>query len=160
MEIKQGYAFHIKDEYFIMAEDEHLMKNKEDGNYRPTMYCIKDNKYDIYWMIPISSQYDKYADIRSEMLRKGKKCKGIVLGKYDGKKAAFLIQNMFPVTLKYIDHVHTRNGNPVPVNRKLQEMIRKNTKSLIAISEKGIKVTFTDIIRLRNRLIQNTSSII
>ncbi len=160
MEIKQGYAYHIKDEYFIMAEDEHLMKNKEDGNYRPTMYCIKDNKYDIYWMIPISSQYDKYADIRSEMLRKGKKCKGIVLGKYDGKKAAFLIQNMFPVTLKYIDHVHTRNGNPVPVNRKLQEMIRKNTKSLIAISEKGIKVTFTDIIRLRNRLIQNTSSII
>ena len=143
-----------------MAKDEHLMKNKEDGNYRPTMYCIKDNKYDIYWMIPISSQYDKYADIRSEMLRKGKKCKGIVLGKYDGKKAAFLIQNMFPVTLKYIDHVHTRNGNPVPVNRKLQEMIRKNTKSLIAISEKGIKVTFTDIIRLRNRLIQNTSSII
>lgn len=160
MEIKQGYAYHIKDEYFIMAEDEHLMKNKEDGNYRPTLYCIKDNKYDIYWMIPISSQYDKYADIRSEMLRKGKKCKGIVLGKYDGKKAAFLIQNMFPVTLKYIDHVHTRNGNPVPVNRKLQEMIRKNTKSLIAISEKGIKVTFTDIIRLRNRLIQNTSSII
>ena len=160
MEIKQGYAYHIKDEYFIMAEDEHLMKNKEDGNYRPTMYCIKDNKYDIYWMIPISSQYDKYADISSEMLRKGKKCKGIVLGKYDGKKAAFLIQNMFPVTLKYIDHVHTRNGNPVPVNRKLQEMIRKNTKSLIAISEKGIKVTFTDIIRLRNRLIQNTSSII
>lgn len=160
MEIKQGYAYHIKDEYFTMAEDEHLMKNKEDGNYRPTMYCIKDNKYDIYWMIPISSQYDKYADIRSEMLRKGKKCKGIVLGKYDGKKAAFLIQNMFPVTLKYIDHVHTRNGNPVPVNRKLQEMIRKNTKSLIAISEKRIKVTFTDIIRLRNRLIQNTSSII
>lgn len=160
MEIKQGYAYHIKDEYFTMAKDEHLMKNKEDGNYRPTMYCIKDNKYDIYWMIPISSQYDKYADIRSEMLRKGKKCKGIVLGKYDGKKAAFLIQNMFSVTLKYIDHVHTRNGNPVPVNRKLQEMIRKNTKSLIAISEKGIKVTFTDIIRLRNRLIQNTSSII
>lgn len=160
MEIKQGYAYHIKDEYFTTAKDEHLMKNKGDGNYRPTMYCIKDNKYDIYWMIPISSQYDKYADIRSEMLRKGKKCKGIVLGKYDGKKAAFLIQNMFPVTLKYIDHVHTRNGNPVPVNRKLQEMIRKNTKSLIAISEKGIKVTFTDIIRLRNRLIQNTSSII
>lgn len=160
MEIKQGYAYHIKDEYFTTAKDEHLMKNKEDGNYRPTLYCIKDNKYDIYWMIPISSQYDEYADIRSEMLRKGKKCKGIVLGKYDGKKAAFLIQNMFPVTLKYIDHVHTRNGNPVPVNRKLQEMIRKNTKSLIAISEKGIKVTFTDIIRLRNRLIQNTSSII
>ena len=31
MEIKQGYAYHIKDEYFIMAEDEHLMKNMEDN---------------------------------------------------------------------------------------------------------------------------------
>lgn len=153
MEIKQRYAYHIKDEYFIMAEDEHLMKNKEDGNYRPTMYCIKDNKYDIYWMIPISSQYDKYAGIRSEMLKKGKRCKGIVLGKYDGKKAAFLIQNMFPVTLKYIDHIHTKNGNPVPVNKKLQGINKKNTKSLIAISERGVKVTFTEVIRLRDNLI-------
>ncbi len=50
---------------------------------------------------------------------------------------------MFPITLKYIDHVHTTNGNPVPVNKKLQDIIRKNTKSFIAISEKGIKVTFT-----------------
>lgn len=136
MEIKQGYAYHIKDEYFTMVKDKYLMKNKEDGNYRPTMYCIKDNKYDIYWMIPISSQYDKYADIKNQLLQKGKKCNGIVLGEFDGKKAAFLIQNMFPITLKYIDHVHT-----------------KNTKSFIAISEKGIKVTFTDIIKLRDKLV-------
>ena len=39
-----------------------------------------------------------------------------MLEKCDGKKAAFLIQNMFPVILKYIDHIHTKNGNPVPVN--------------------------------------------
>lgn len=32
MEIKLGYAYHIKDEYFTMAEDEHLMKNKEDNS--------------------------------------------------------------------------------------------------------------------------------
>lgn len=31
MEIKQGYAYHIKDEYFTMAKDEYLMKNKEDN---------------------------------------------------------------------------------------------------------------------------------
>lgn len=87
------------------------------------------------------------------MLQKGKKCNGIVLGEFDGKKAAFLIQNMFHITLKYIDHVHTKNGNPVPVNKKLQDIIRKNTKSFIAISEKGIKVTFTDIIKLRDKLV-------
>ena len=31
MEIKQGYAYHIKDEYFTTAKDEHLMKNKEEA---------------------------------------------------------------------------------------------------------------------------------
>ena len=81
------------------------------------------------------------------------KLTSVVMEFADGKKAAFLIQNMFPITLKYIDHVHTKNGNPVPVNKKLQDIIRKNTKSFIAISEKGIKVTFTDIIKLRDKLV-------
>lgn len=153
MEIKQGYAYHIKDEYFDVAKNPYLMKNRENGKYRPTMYCIKDDKYELYWMIPISSQYDKYAFIRDELMSKGKKCKGIVLGEYDGRKAAFLIQNMFPVTARYIDHVHTRNGNPVPVNKKLQDKIKRNAKSLILMSEKGIKVTFTDVIELRNKFI-------
>lgn len=89
MEIKQGYAYHIKDEYFTTAKDEHLMKNKEDDNYRPTMYCIKENKYDIYWMIPISSQYDKYADIRSEMLRKGKSVRVLCWENMMGRKLHF-----------------------------------------------------------------------
>lgn len=40
MEIIQGYAYHIKDEYFTTAKDEHLMKNKEDDNYRPTMQKV------------------------------------------------------------------------------------------------------------------------
>lgn len=28
MEIKQGYAYHIKDEYFTMVKDKYLMKIK------------------------------------------------------------------------------------------------------------------------------------
>ena len=88
------------------------------------------------------------------MVRKTKKCKGIVLGEYDGRKAAFLIQNMFPVTAEYIDHVHTRNGNPVPVNKKLHDIIKRNVRSFILMSEKGIKVTFTDIMELRNKFIR------
>lgn len=154
MEIKQGYTYHIKDEYFEVAQNQYLLKNKENGKYRPTMYCIKDDKYELYWMIPISSQYDKYAGIKDELVRKGKKCKGIVLGEYDGRKAAFLIQNMFPVTAEYIDHVHTRNGNPVPVNKKLHDIIKRNVRSFILMSEKGIKVTFTDIMELRNKFIR------
>lgn len=50
--------------------------------------------------------------------------KNLILGEFDGQNAAFLIQNMFPVTEKYIDHIHTKNGNPVPVKRELQRVIR------------------------------------
>ena len=52
---------------------------------------------------------------------------------------------MFPVTENYIDHIHTKNGNPVPVKRELQRVIRKNVKSFLALNKKGVKVTFTDI---------------
>ena len=154
MEVKQGYAYHIKDEYFEFAHDSNLMQNKERGNYRPTLYCVPDSNSGIYWMIPISSQYDKFLAIKEKIITKGKPCKGIVLGEFDDRKAAFLLQNMFPVTEQYLDHIHTKNGNPVPVKQVLQSEIQKNVKFLLALNAKGVKVTFTDITRLKNKLLE------
>ena len=155
MEIKEGYAYHIKDSYFDRMQDDKLMKNKEAGNYRPTLYCMKDKKMDILWMIPISSQYDKFAKIRNKILTKGKPCMGIVLGEYAGTKAAFLLQNMFPITEDYIDHIHTKNGNPVPVKHSIQVEIERNLRKLLALNAKGIKVTFTDIDKLLEKVFSN-----
>ena len=152
MEILPGYAYHIKDSYFAFAKDPFLMQNKEDGKYRPTLYCVKDETTGLYWMVPITSQYEKFSTIKEKIVNAGKQCKGIVLGEYDDRKAAFLIQNMFPVTEEYIDHIHTKNGNPVPVKKELQKKIRKNIKSLLTLNAKGIKVTFTDITRLEEML--------
>ena len=153
MELLQGYAYHIKDSYFEFVQDANLMQNKEQGNYRPTLYCIKDDNMDLYWMVPITSQYEKFSLIREKILKSGKPCRGIILGKFDGQDAAFLIQNMFPVTEEYIDHIHTRNGNPVPVNRELQKVIRKNVRKLLVLNDRGIKVTFTDISRLKKLML-------
>ena len=44
MEIRQGYSYHIKDEFFDMAQDRYLMSNKENGNYLPHFYAIQDKK--------------------------------------------------------------------------------------------------------------------
>ena len=64
MEIRQGYSYHIKDEFFDKVQDKYLMSNKENGNYRPHFYAIQDKKnQSLYWMIPISSQVEKYKDI-------------------------------------------------------------------------------------------------
>jgi hypothetical protein len=42
MEIKTGYLYHIKDEYFDAVDDDSLMQNHEKGKKRPTYFTIKD----------------------------------------------------------------------------------------------------------------------
>lgn len=34
MEIRQGYSYHIKDEFFDLVQDKYLMSNKEQGNLK------------------------------------------------------------------------------------------------------------------------------
>ena len=58
MEIKTGYLYHIKDEFFDIVDDENLMTNHERGKKRPTYFTIKDK--DVLWFIPLSSKVDKY----------------------------------------------------------------------------------------------------
>ena len=43
MEVKTGYLYHIKDEFFDKVNDEKLMSNHEKGKKRPTYFTIKDN---------------------------------------------------------------------------------------------------------------------
>ena len=117
MEIQQGYSYHIKDEFFDLVQDKYLMSNKEQGNYRPHYYSIQDRKNPkLYWMIPISSQAEKY--------------KGIVE--------------------KYFDHVHTIQEQPVTIHKKLDKVLVENLNEVLAMYNRGIKLTFTDIKAIRN----------
>ncbi len=88
--------FHIKDEYFIKVNDPNLMQNKENGNYRPTFYCMRDEKTSLLWLVPLSSRVEKFQAIYNKQIEKYGNCLTIVMGEYDGKQAAFLLQNMFP----------------------------------------------------------------
>ena len=117
MEIQQGYSYHIKDEFFDLVQDKYLMSNKEQGNYRPHYYAIQDRKNPkLYWMIPISSQAEKY--------------KGIVE--------------------KYFDHVHTIQEQPVTIHKKLDKVLVENLNEVLAMYNRGIRLTFTDIKAIRN----------
>ena len=61
MQVKTGYLYHIKDEFFDYVNDDSLMTNHERGKKRPTYFTIKDG--DILWFIPLSSKVDKYQKI-------------------------------------------------------------------------------------------------
>ena len=149
MEIKQGYSYHIKDSFFLTVKDSSLMSNKEGGNYRPHYYAIEDsNDRGIFWMIPISSKVEKYKKIIDHKIKKSGKCITIVIGLFAGEERAFLIQNAFPITVGYLDHIHTVGGKPVCIHKILDKELRTNLKEAIAITKSGHKVFYTDIDRV------------
>lgn len=53
MLFQEGYVYHIKDDYFQKVQDDKLMRNKEGGAYRPTFFCMRDQKIDgLLWVGP------------------------------------------------------------------------------------------------------------
>ena len=99
-------------------------------------------------MVPLSSRIQKYKVIYDKQVKKYGHCLTIVLGEFDGKEAAFLLQNMFPVRDYYLDHIHTRNNKPVPVKHSIHKEISTNMKRLRQLHARGKKVVFPDINRL------------
>ena len=101
------------------------MANKEDDAYRPPYLAVQDSKNAaIYWMIPVSSKINKFRALYEHQKKKYGTCTKIVLGECGGRDAAFLIQNAFPVTPDYFDHVHTVNEAPVTLHTSTRQPCR------------------------------------
>jgi len=157
MKIKTGYLYHIKDEFFDIVNDDSLMTNHERGRKRPTYFTIKDK--DILWFIPLSSKVDKYEKIIKKKIEKYGSCNTILIREIKGTKHAILLQNAFPTLEKYIDHIHCIKGKPVKVIDTLKSEILNNFKSMLKLKERGINLFFTDIDKIKNKLLEETYSL-
>ena len=154
MEIKTGYLYHIKDEYFDVVNDDNLMTNHERGKKRPTYFTIKDK--DILWFIPLSSKISKYQPIIDKKIKKYGSCKSIMISEIANKKSVILLQNAFPTLEKYIDHPHTINGAPVRVADNLKDEILDNFNSLLALKKQGINLFFADIDKIKEKMLNES----
>lgn len=63
------------------------------------------------------------------------------------------MQNMFPITEKYLDHIHTRNNNPVPVKYSIQTEICTKMKRILQLHARGKKIVFPDISKLERLML-------
>ena len=79
------------------------------------------------------------------------------MGEYDRKQEAFLLQNMFPITEKYLDHIYTRNSNPVPVKYSIQTEIRTKMKRILQLHARGKKIVFPDISKLERLMLEEAT---
>ena len=159
--LQDNCFYFIKEQYYIDFPDNGLMKNHEtvNGNKhsRPCFYIFKDSSNpEIYWLIPISSKYQKYKDIHDKKVKRYGSCKTIVLGYVLNQKRAFLIQNMCPVTSKYIDEKYILNGATVTIGDKLRRKLYHSTKDTLFLYEKrnANYLIFPDVRKIKRELIR------
>lgn len=152
--IEKGKFYFIKDEFFNKINVKNLLMNKDNGNKRPCYYCFKDKDNDkLIWFIPISSKIEKYKKIYNYKLNKYGKVDTIVFGKVNNDERAFLIQNMFPITEKYIQEKYKRNNKDVEITYTLREEIDKKANFILSLAEIGKKVIFIDVVKIKQILL-------
>lgn len=120
------------------------LKGNKAGN-RPHYYCFEDTSKEIYWMIPLSSQIDKYKRIVEKKEKSGKSCDIIHIVKLDdSRQSAFLIQDMFPITDGYIEREYTIAGNHLMLTSEhTVKEIEQKAKKVIGMLKRGVKFTPT-----------------
>ncbi|WP_314093635.1 type III toxin-antitoxin system CptIN family toxin [Selenomonas noxia] len=151
--------YFLKDQYFIDFPDPRLMKSHERTatglHGRPCFFCMRDKKdKDILWMIPLSSKLTKFKAILASKTARYGECDTIVIGKVLGSESAFLLQNMCPVTDKYIDCEYTPNGKTVQLAEGLKnELHKKAERVLETYTFRSKKVIFPDVEKIKKELL-------
>ena len=153
----QEHSFYIiKDEFFAEMNDPYLKGNKSAN--RPHYYCFKEEE-NIYWMIPLSGRIDKYKAIIAKQEAKGRRCNILHITKLDnGRESAFLIQDIFPITDKYIARAYTIANQPlILTSEKTAGEIDKKARKVIKLIKHGVKFTPTqpDVLRILEKLKQS-----
>jgi len=151
MDMDSGRFCFLADQYYEDFPDEYLMRNKEvvDGvlRDRPCFFVFQDSvTSEILWLVPISSNYAKYKALYDKKVERYKKCNTIRFGEVLGKQAAFLIQNMCPVTKEYIREVYVdKNGVEIQVDGRIAQDVIANAREVLAITKRGAKIVFPDV---------------
>lgn len=156
-----GHFYYITDQYFIDFPDPYLMQNKETLNGqahdRPCFYAFEDETTGIYWMIPFSSQTNKFRRIYNNKMQKYNRCDTILFGKVLGHEKAFLIQNMCPITDEYMknEYIDSAANVPVRIDGVFEQTLISKAKKVLALQRRGSKLIFLIYSRLKKSLRQN-----
>lgn len=156
--MQEGHFYYLSDQYFVDFPDPFLMKNKEVINgqphNRPCFYAFKDTITGLYWMIPFSSQVGKFRGIYNKKVKKYKYCNTIRFGYVLGHEKAFLIQNMCPVTDKYILNKYIDASQaPVQIDNILAKNLVSDAKRVLLLQRKGTKLIFPDVLKIEAALL-------
>ena len=144
--------YFLTDDYCEKFKNHGVMSNKESVgsqvHRRPCFYSIPDPQNEnIFWMIPISSQIDKYNNILQEKLRKYKNYDGLEFGYVQGRRAAFLLQNICPVKNEHVveEYINESTGSSVSIPNDLKRRLNAKARKIINLYYRGTRIVITDL---------------
>ena len=70
-----------------------------------------------------------------------------------GKKAVFLIQNIFPTTLDYIEKKYTNSNKDVEIPEVVKNEIITKSLRVVNLAKSGVQIPFYDIIEMKKILL-------
>ena len=160
----QPQLYFLSNEYYQDFPDDKLMQNKDtiDGvlHSRPRFFAFPDARVpEIYWIVPISSKYEKYRRIEQDKIKKYGRCNTIRFGTVLGRNTAFLIQNMCPATEKYLTPYIDKNKQPIRIDGRVAADVEKNARSALALAKRGAKVIFPDVFAIFHGLEQQLQQV-
>ena len=151
MDIKKNGFYLIKKEFFDKISDPYIpIKEK-----RPVFFCIQDKKNsELWWVIPMTSQLDK----ANKFIQKygAEKCYKFEINT-TMDKSVFNIQDIFPITPKYIDREFKIDGKHYIIKDKsLLDKVEKKALKVISMAMVGEKIinTSVNVLRIKNILEQ------
>lgn len=111
-------------------------------------------------MIPFSSRVNKFSAIYNKKMQKYGKCDTIVFGNVLGHKKAFLIQNMCPVTAKYIknEYIDGVANIPVRISGTLEKELTEKARRVLALQRKAIPLIFPDVLKIESELLKQQTT--
>lgn len=120
-------------------------------------HAFLDTATKLYWMIPFSSQVDKFQKIYNTKIDKYGKCDTILFGEVLGYEKAFLIQNMCPVSILYIknEYVDGFYKKTVRVDGRFERELQKKARKVLALQRKGMRLIFPNVLEIERLLLLN-----
>lgn len=159
-----GKLYFVDDSFYARFQNCGLLENKDvingQSHGRPCCYLFKyeEDNDAMYWLIPISSQVTKYKRQYQKSIDKYGMCDNISFGYVLGEERAFLIQNLFPVTSRYIQNVYIDKNTslPIAISSNLMAELNAKARKKIRYNQQGKLLGMTDIMKIYNELKQDS----
>ena len=152
MELENGGLYIILDQYFEDYPNVRHMSNKHES--RPYYLAIKE-KTGVLWLIPLSSQTEKYKEKIKADERKHGECIYYYTTNLKGRESVFLIGNVIPASNKYIKKAFTVSGKPFVVRDKADlRKIKSKLSRYLAMVRRGVMDPAVDILKIEQELIK------